>query len=124
MDKKDKIIFYVSTFLVLETIPTWGNLGWYWFDILTAVIIATLVLTLSFLPNQWFLEYFLTFIYYIKLTNIISMVASYADKKFPGNLILVEQLSLLNASKPISYIFLYIWYAYVVVKFEKGWRYS
>lgn len=123
MDRNDKIIFWFSSLLVLQTVPTWFILGWYWFDISTATIIATLVLCLSFVVRESFLERFLLYIYFIKLTNIISLIASYGKDKFPDNTILILQMGLLNYSKPVFNVILYLWFIYAFLKFVRGWRY-
>lgn len=115
MDKSDKIIFWTGLFLTFETIPTWFIFGWYWFDLSVASIIASLVLVISFIAKEWFLECFYIFIYYIKLTNIISLYAAYGKS---------EYLPILNASKPILNVILYIWFLYVFTKFIKGWYYE
>ena len=115
MDKSDKIIFWFAIIITVQTVQTWFHLGWYWFDISTATIIATLVLCLSFLTKLWFVEYFLIYLYYIKLTNIISMYAVYGNSKY---------VPFLNASKPYMIVILYIWFAYVSIKYAKGWEYK
>jgi hypothetical protein len=115
MDKRDKIILWFALVLVLQTMPTWFHFGWYWFDLSTATIIAFLVLCLSFLVKQYFLEYFLIYIYFIKLTNIISLYADYGNSTY---------LYLLNYSKPILNVVLYIWFIYVFTKYVKGWKYE
>ena len=115
MDKNDKIIFgFVITF-VIQTIPTWFHLGWYWFDLSTAVIIASLMLCLSFIVKVFFLEKFLIFAYYIKLTNIISLYAAYGNSTY---------LDLLNTSKPILNIVLYLWLLISFTRYVKGWEYK
>src|SRR4030066_1456018 len=124
MDRSDKIIFWFSILLVVETFQTWFGLGWYWFDISVATIIATLVLCLSFVARLWVLQNFLIFIYYIKLTNIISMYAAYGKGKFSGNLMLVNQLLILDYSKIVLNIILYIWFIYVFREYVKGWEYK
>jgi hypothetical protein len=115
MDKSDKIIMCFAVILVFQTIPTWFATGWYWFDISTATIIASLVLCISFLAKQYFLECFLTYIYYIKLTNIISLYADYGKSIY---------LHLLNYSKPILNVILYIWFIYAFTKYVRGWQYE
>ncbi len=124
MDRNSKIIFWFSSLLVLQTIPTWFILGWYWFDLSTSVIIATLILCLSMTPRDYFLQRFIEYIYLIKLTNIISLAASYGKDKFPDNQVLILQLDLLNISKPILNVVLYTWFIYVFIKFVRGWRYN
>lgn len=124
MDRNDKIIFWFASLLVFETIPTWFKTGWYWFDISTATIIYTLVICISYFPRQSFLERFVIYISLIKLTNIISLMASYGHDKFPENTILTLQLDLLNLSKPVLNVILYFWYVSVFSKFVRGQRYS
>lgn len=115
MAKSDKILLWFAVVLVFQTIPTWFIIDWYWFDISVATIIASSVLVMSFLSKEWFLENFFIYIYLIKLTNIISLYADYGGSKY---------LSLLNMSKPIMNIILYIWLIYVFGKYVSGWRYG
>ena len=115
MDKNDKIILGFVAVLVAQTIPTWFNLGWYWFDLSTAVIIATLVLCISFIVRVFFLEKLLIFIYYIKLTNIISLYAAYGSSDYLG---------LLNMSKPILNVILYLWFLISFTRYVRGWKYN
>lgn len=124
MGRSDKIIFWLAVFLGLETAITWFIVGWYWFDISVATIIATLVLIISFLAKERFLELFFIYMYFIKLTNIISLYVAYGHGKFKDVSLLSDNLSLLNGSKPIMNILLYVWFTYAFISYAKGWDYK
>ncbi len=113
MDRRDNAILLFAVVIAIENIPTWFKFNWYIYDVSNAVIIATLILCLEFITREWFLQKFFIFLYLIKLSNIISVCATY--KKW-------AVLPFLDASKPILDLMVYVLLAVGIIRYAKGWE--
>jgi hypothetical protein len=114
MDKTDDAVMNVLLIITLATVPTWIQ-DWFIYDLSNAIVIATLVLSLSFFVKEWYLIKFIYFLYIIKLLNILSVVSNYSEWEY--NFILDE-------SKPMLLTISYIWLGFEYTKYVKGWEYK